>query len=336
MEEKDSGVHSCGGSPEIASHVTLFMIRNSLDQGRRDLNTDGGFEFSKDGGFVAFIWKWYINDVLCGFNRVAGSSMLELSDVTSNPLCSNANGVKLMFKGCGVGYTVPVGQKIYEVVGDGIVWVWVVMVVEVLLVVLSFFPAYRGPWEIWQHGLHGRQRKKYNDEQTLTHYSPAGGGPMTPSQQGEYDMWKLRIEQYFQVQEYALWDVIENGNLFKPAAQTTTNAEGSSTTLITGPVTADEKTQKKNDVKARSIFGGNDATKKTRKILLKQMRWSISTHKLGHFARECRGPRNQDNKSMNQDNSRRTINVAEISSKTMLAIDGAGFNWSFIADEEVP
>ncbi|GKA55228.1 putative ribonuclease H-like domain-containing protein, partial [Tanacetum coccineum] len=38
-----------------------------------------------------------------------------------------------------------------------------------------------------------------------------------------------------------------------------------------GPVTADEKTQKKNDVKERSIFGGNDATKKTQKTLLKQM-----------------------------------------------------------------
>ncbi|GJV81712.1 hypothetical protein Tco_1517582 [Tanacetum coccineum] len=69
--------------------------------------------------------------------------------------------------------------------------------------------------------------------------------------QGEYDMWKLRIEQYFQVQDYALWDVIENGNSFKPAAQTTTNADGSSTILIQGPVTVDEKTQKKNDVKAR-------------------------------------------------------------------------------------
>ncbi|GKC70609.1 putative ribonuclease H-like domain-containing protein [Tanacetum coccineum] len=118
--------------------------------------------------------------------------------------------------------------------------------------------------------------------------------------QGEYDMWKLRIEQYFQVQDYALWDVIDNGNSFKPAAQTTTNAEGTSTTLVPGPVTADEKTQKKNDVKARSMllmalpnehlltfnqykdaktlfaaiqtrFGGNDATKKTQKTLLKKM-----------------------------------------------------------------
>ncbi|GKE56891.1 hypothetical protein Tco_1496076, partial [Tanacetum coccineum] len=44
------------------------------------------------------------------------------------------------------------------------------------------------------------------------------------------------------------------GNSFKPAAQTPTNVDGSSTTLIPGPVTADEKTQKKNDVKARSML----------------------------------------------------------------------------------
>ncbi|GJQ95390.1 putative ribonuclease H-like domain-containing protein [Tanacetum coccineum] len=343
---------------------------------------------------------------------------------------------------------------------------------------------------------------------------------------------------------YALWDVIKNGNSFKLTAQTATNAEGTSTTLVPGPVTSDEKTQKKNDVKARSMllmalpnehlltfnqykdtktlfaaiqtrFGGNDATRKTQKTLLKQMyekfsapstesldfifnrlqkivsqlailgenilqedlnlkflrslpsewntyvvvwrnkpdldtmsfddlynnfkiveqevkgtansssssssqnmafisspsstnevntayrvstdniqvsitstqdleqihkddleeidlKWQLALlsmrtrrffqktgrkitingsdtagydkskvecfncHKLRHFARECKGPRNQDNRSMNQDSSRRTINVEEISSKAMLAIDGAGFDWSFMADEEVP
>ncbi|GJS02818.1 hypothetical protein Tco_0319326 [Tanacetum coccineum] len=322
--------------------------------------------------------------------------------------------------------------------------------------------------------------------------------------QGEYDMWKLRIKQYFQVQDYALWDVIENGNSFKPAAQTTTNAEGTSTTLIPGPVTADEKIQKKNDVKARSMllmalpnehlltfnqykdaktlfaaiqtrFGGNDATKKTQKTLLKQislpskwnthvvvwrnkpdldtmsfydlynnfkivehevkgtasscsssssqnvafvssfsstnevnttygviyaflanqpngsqlvhedleqiheddlkeidLKWQLALlsmrtrkfsqktsrkitinrsdtagydkskvecfncHKLRHFAKEYRGPRNQDSRNWNQDSSRRTINVEETSSKAMLAIDGANFDWSFMVDEEVP
>ncbi|GKA42242.1 hypothetical protein Tco_0734902 [Tanacetum coccineum] len=70
----------------------------------------------------------------------------------------------------------------------------------------------------------------------------------------------------------------------------------------------------------------------------------FNCHKLGRFARELkwqlallsRGPRNQDNRSRNQDSSRRTINVEEIYSKAMLAIDGAGFDWSFMADEEVP
>ncbi|GJT05640.1 hypothetical protein Tco_0840102 [Tanacetum coccineum] len=85
--------------------------------------------------------------------------------------------------------------------------------------------------------------------------------------QGEYDMCKLRIEQYFQVQDYALWDVIENGNLFKPAAQTTTNADGSSTILIPDPY----KDAKTLFVAIQTRFGGNDATKKTQKTLLKQI-----------------------------------------------------------------
>ncbi|GJX78057.1 ribonuclease H-like domain-containing protein [Tanacetum coccineum] len=118
--------------------------------------------------------------------------------------------------------------------------------------------------------------------------------------QGDYEMWKLRIEQYFQVQDYALWEVIEYGNSFKPVARTTTNADGTSTSTIPRPVTTEEKAQKKNDVKARSMllmvlpnehqltfskykdaktlfeaiqvrFGGNKATKKTQKTLLKQM-----------------------------------------------------------------
>nr|GEY91622.1 ribonuclease H-like domain-containing protein [Tanacetum cinerariifolium]GEZ10348.1 ribonuclease H-like domain-containing protein [Tanacetum cinerariifolium] len=116
--------------------------------------------------------------------------------------------------------------------------------------------------------------------------------------QGDYKMWKLRIEQYFQVQDYALWDVIENGNSFKPVPRTTTNADGTPTSTISGPVTTEEKAQKKNDVKARSMllmalpnehllifsqykdaktlfeaiqarFGRNDATKKTQRTLLK-------------------------------------------------------------------
>ncbi|GJU63635.1 ribonuclease H-like domain-containing protein [Tanacetum coccineum] len=61
----------------------------------------------------------------------------------------------------------------------------------------------------------------------------------------------------------------------------------------------------------------------------------FNCHKMGHFARECRGPRNQDNRNKNQDSSRRTVNVKETSSKVMVAIDGVGFDWSYMADNEV-
>nr|GEY19106.1 hypothetical protein [Tanacetum cinerariifolium] len=72
--------------------------------------------------------------------------------------------------------------------------------------------------------------------------------------QGDYKMWKLRIKQYFQVQDYALWDVIENVNSFNPVPRITANADGISTLTISGPVTVEEKAQKKNDIKARSML----------------------------------------------------------------------------------
>nr|GEW06373.1 hypothetical protein [Tanacetum cinerariifolium] len=47
-------------------------------------------------------------------------------------------------------------------------------------------------------------------------------------------------------------------------------------------------------------------------------------HKMGHFARECRQPRNQDSRNWNQDSSRRTVNVEETPPKAMVSIDGVG------------
>ncbi|GJR05998.1 putative reverse transcriptase domain-containing protein [Tanacetum coccineum] len=116
---------------------------------------------------------------------------------------------------------------------------------------------------------------------------------------GEYEMWEIRIKQYFQIQDYALWEVIENGNSWVPIPVTAPETGPSTATKMTVPSTAEEKTCKKNDVKARSLllmalpnehqltfdqyvdaqsmfaaikarFGGNEATKKTQKALLKQ------------------------------------------------------------------
>ncbi|GJW42924.1 hypothetical protein Tco_0071723 [Tanacetum coccineum] len=79
-----------------------------------------------------------------------------------------------------------------------------------------------------------------------------------------------------------------------------------------------------------TLQGNDTAEHEDKKVFLEnwELKWQL--------ALLSRGPRNQDNRSRNQDSSRRTINVEEIYSKAMLAIDGAGFDWSFMADEEVP
>ncbi|GKA06125.1 putative ribonuclease H-like domain-containing protein [Tanacetum coccineum] len=57
-------------------------------------------------------------------------------------------------------------------------------------------------------------------------------------------------------------------------------------------------------------------------------------HKLGHFARECRALRSKEGQFRNQDNTRKQGNN-EDTLKAMLAIDGAGFDWSDMAEEQV-
>ncbi|GJV23524.1 hypothetical protein Tco_1376219 [Tanacetum coccineum] len=56
---------------------------------------------------------------------------------------------------------------------------------------------------------------------------------------------KLRFEQYFQVQGSMSMGCHRNGNSFIPAALTTSIDVGSQLYLIQGPVTVDDKTQKK-------------------------------------------------------------------------------------------
>nr|GEU49244.1 hypothetical protein [Tanacetum cinerariifolium] len=62
----------------------------------------------------------------------------------------------------------------------------------------------------------------------------------------------------------------------------------------------------------------------------------FNCHKIGHFAREYRSPRSQESRPRSQDSSRKTVIVEDTSSKTMVVINGAGFDWSYMADDEVP
>nr|GEV28560.1 hypothetical protein [Tanacetum cinerariifolium] len=120
---------------------------------------------------------------------------------------------------------------------------------------------------------------------------------------GKFEQWQFRIQQYLQHEHYALWEVIEFGNSYKvPINTDTDNAttrkddEQSGRTVT---ITTEDMQRKKNDVKARNTlllslpdehqlrfskfktakelwatilktFGGNEATKKRKKNLLKQ------------------------------------------------------------------
>ncbi|GJX49258.1 ribonuclease H-like domain-containing protein [Tanacetum coccineum] len=58
-------------------------------------------------------------------------------------------------------------------------------------------------------------------------------------------------------------------------------------------------------------------------------------HKIGHFARECRAPRSKDNRNWNQGSSSKAVRIEDASEKAMCAIDGAGFDWSDMAEDEI-
>nr|GEX22727.1 hypothetical protein [Tanacetum cinerariifolium] len=264
--------------------------------------------------------------------------------------------------------------------------------------------------------------------------------------------------------------VKENGNSFNPVPRITANVDSTYTSTISGPVTAKEKAQKKNYIKARSMllmslpnehlltfnqykdaktlfeaiqarFGGNDATKKTQKTLLKQMyehfnapstesldsifnrlqkivsqlaimgeninqedhnmkflrslptkcntyvvfwrnkpdletmsfdqlynnfkivkqevkRTVVSSSSSGSpniaFLSSLsstnkvdttiiklvlpahQSPRSQEIRPRNQNTSRKTMIMEDTSSKAMVSIDGIGFDWSYVGDDEVP
>ncbi|GJX62509.1 hypothetical protein Tco_0295409 [Tanacetum coccineum] len=128
-------------------------------------------------------------------------------------------------------------------------------------------------------------------DQDSTHMVVASKVPMLKP--GEFELWRMMIEQYIQMIDYALWEVIEN------------DVTLSKTTIVEGkeqvtPITSVEyKAPRRLEVKARSTlmmgipnehqlkfnsikddkklleaiekrFGENEATKKTQRNLLKQ------------------------------------------------------------------
>ncbi|GJW73456.1 putative ribonuclease H-like domain-containing protein [Tanacetum coccineum] len=64
---------------------------------------------------------------------------------------------------------------------------------------------------------------------------------------GDYDLWLMRIEQYFLMTDYSLWEVIKNGN--KVLRRTVGTVE-----QVYEPTTAEEKQDRRNEMKARATL----------------------------------------------------------------------------------
>nr|GEW93457.1 hypothetical protein [Tanacetum cinerariifolium] len=58
----------------------------------------------------------------------------------------------------------------------------------------------------------------------------------------------------------------------------------------------------------------------------------FNCHKMGHFARECRAPRSQE--KGRRENYRQGSKEEEQAPKALMAIDGVGWDWSFMENEE--
>ncbi|GKB96132.1 ribonuclease H-like domain-containing protein [Tanacetum coccineum] len=233
-------------------------------------------------------------------------------------------------------------------------------------------------------------------DQDSAHMVAASKVPMLKP--GEYEIWRMRIEQYIQMIDYALWEQLKFFKSIKDArsdwavlkrdlrgmqlkvntAQAVNTAHRVSTTSTQVNATNATNIDNLSDVVICSFFASQPNSPQLVHEDLQQihlddmeemdLRWKMAMltmrarrflkntirkltingnetigfdkskvecyncHKRGHFARECRASRNQDNK--NKESSGRSVPMETSTSTALVSCDGlSGYDWSDQAEE---
>nr|GFB04003.1 hypothetical protein [Tanacetum cinerariifolium] len=226
---------------------------------------------------------------------------------------------------------------------------------------------------------------------------------------GEYDLWLTRIEQYFLMTNYSLWEVLKNGNkvlnktvrinqlkfhsyqdaklLMEAIEKSTSNtneadttASGVSTAHTQGTTVNSTYVDNLSDAVICAFLASQPNSPQLAKEDLEQidpddleemdLHWEMTMltirdrrfmkrtcrnlyingrrissdkskvkcfncYKNGHFAKECRAPKNQDNRG--REYGRKTVPVETPTENALIAQDEiGGYDWSYQAKEEIP
>ncbi|GJY74896.1 hypothetical protein Tco_0479327 [Tanacetum coccineum] len=89
-------------------------------------------------------------------------------------------------------------------------------------------------------------------DQDSTHMVAASKVPMLKL--GEYELWRMRMEEYIQMIDYSLWEVIETGNA-PPIIKVIEGVE-----TIIAPTTAEEKAQRSTNGAVNTAHGATTAS----------------------------------------------------------------------------
>nr|GEW02512.1 hypothetical protein [Tanacetum cinerariifolium] len=160
-------------------------------------------------------------------------------------------------------------------------------------------------------------------DQDSAHMVDASKVPMLKP--GEFEIWRMRIEQYIQNMDYALWEVIENAqvNTVDYLSDAVICAFLASQPNSPQLAHKDLKQIHPDDIEEMDLrwqmamltMRARTFLKKTRRKLTINGNESLgfnmskvecyNCHKKGHFAGKCRAPRNQDSK--HKESTRRSV-----------------------------